>query len=354
MKKWQEIPLHLLFWQFSLWLLNMAFAIENVEECVINGKATTIVKMDYHFSAIIFFILLGKVFLVYGNVLFVLPQRLKDKNWKKLAAQILLLFALVFLLEYMCARVYSFFTLENHIADYIGFWKLNAIFFIGYFGISCAYVLSKNWWKNEQSRQLLVQEKLNTELSFLKSQINPHFFFNTLNNLYALSERHKNTDLSNGIAGLSNLMRYMLYDAKADYVPLEKEIAHLKSIIEVQQLRYSEDDDYTVALNIGDIKNGIKIAPLLLAPFVENAFKHGIDLHKDSFIKIDISVENDKLVFQAINSNFKKGKNDLQQQSGIGLENVKRRLQLLYPKKHNLKIDDTVGYFKIILTLHLN
>ena len=261
------------------------------------------------------------------------------------------LFALVFLTEWVLAYVWSLLNGRIPVEAYLRFWKLNAVFFICYYGVSLAYALGKNWWKNEQARQTLEKEKLNTELNYLKSQINPHFFFNTLNNLYALSEKNHNSELSAGIASLSSLMRYMLYDAKADEVPMEKEIAHVKNIIEVHQLRYSDDDDYTVSFNVtGDLIDK-KIAPLIFAPFVENAFKHGIELNKPSFIKINIEAKENQLLFETSNSNFKKN-TDEHKHAGIGLENVKRRLQLIYPHQHHLTIENKSELFKVKLIIY--
>ena len=293
---------------------------------------------------------LEKCLLVYGNTFFIQKKRLNDRNWEKMALSTIGLFLAIFIIEVILAYTWSLFDKKIVAAEYFRFWKLNALFFVCYYGVSTAYSLSKNWWENEKKRQQAEKEKLNAELNYLKSQINPHFFFNTLNNLYALSERQQNTDLSAGIAGLSDLMRYMLYDAKADYVPLEKEIAHIKSTIEVHQLRYDENDDYTISFNVDRKLKNKKVAPLIFAPFVENAFKHGIEIGKPSFIKINLSATENGVDFEVVNSNFNKAKNE-HQHVGIGLKNVKRRLQLIYPKRHLLTIENNSKLFKINLKL---
>ena len=203
-------------------------------------------------------------------------------------------------------------------------------------------------------REQLLQEKLRTELNFLKSQINPHFLFNTLNNLYAIAERRENRELADGISELANLMRYMLYDCKAERVPLSKELTFLKSIIEIQRLRIAEEDEVVLAFDVEGNYNSKEIAPLILVPFVENAFKHGISPENQSFIKIALLVEENALSFEVRNSVFKDKKNELETHSGIGLENVKRRLELIYPEKYSLDILEENEVFKIKLKLELD
>ena len=167
-----------------------------------------------------------------------------------------------------------------------------------------------------------------------------------------MSERKNNTELSTGIANLSDLMRYVLYDAKVDFIPFEKEIEHLHNMIEVHQLRYDKEDNYSFAYNVEGNLSNINIAPLIFSPFIENAFKYGIELNEASFIKINIQVKDGTILFIASNSSFHKTDNQ-HNQKGIGLENVKRRLQLLYPEKHLLSIDKTESIFKVTLTINI-
>ena len=169
-----------------------------------------------------------------------------------------------------------------------------------------------------------------------------------------MAAQSSHPELSRGIAELSNLMRYMLYEAKANRVSLEKEIAHIKSIIEIQQMRYHEDDEIWISLHINGEINGKEIAPLLLMPFVENAFKHGIAPNFNSFIKIELNVTTNKLKFVVSNSILKKTLSDLSTYKGIGLENVKRRLMLIYPDKHLLQIEENEKLYRVSLELELN
>lgn len=197
----------------------------------------------------------------------------------------------------------------------------------------------------------LEAQKNSAELAMLKSQINPHFLFNTLNNIYALSLAKAEPVVSEMILSLSEINRYMLYETEPDYVPLNKEVAYLNSYIELEKLRCENISN--IKFSVSPEIEHVKISPLLLIPFVENAFKHSrIADETDAWIEINLSVENNILVFNCENSvpvsAFKKDKT-----SGIGLENVKRRLLILYPNKHELSISQPEHKFIVDLKLHL-
>ena len=197
------------------------------------------------------------------------------------------------------------------------------------------------------------REKAETELNFLKSQINPHFLFNSLNTIYFLIDK-KNNEARQTLLQFSDLLRYQLYDCNAGTIEIEKEVSYLKDYIRLQQLRQSKQ--YEVNVKIGEEVKGFRITPLLLVPLVENAFKH-ISHHHDSrnFIQVELSRLNGTFTFIVENS-----KDDLHRSTdppvggGIGLANVKRRLELLYPGKHDLQIDNTSNLFKVALNLHLS
>ena len=179
-------------------------------------------------------------------------------------------------------------------------------------------------------RQRLNNQKLGAELSFLKSQINPHFLFNTLNNIYALVLK-KSTDAPNAVLMLSDIMRYMLHDSNHHRVLLEKEIDYISKFIKLQQLRIKKD--VNIEFNIQGEPNKIKIAPMLLIPFVENAFKHGELQQKDAYIKIQLDIIPGEIDFLVENILREKKEKTT---SGIGLDNLKKRLSLIYPGKHKL------------------
>jgi hypothetical protein len=205
-----------------------------------------------------------------------------------------------------------------------------------------------DWFKNARIRRELENQNLTSELAFLKSQINPHFLFNTLNNIHTLAYK-KSDGAAESIMKLSELMRYMLYESDTQRVSLDTEIQHLKSFIGLQALRFKIDDIVDLEIE-GDTVNRT-IAPLILLPFVENAFKHGYNLKRSGAIRIrikthnhiNVSVENEKPpVGQVIEKD---------EVGGIGLENISRRLELIYMSNYTLTIDDTSTHFKVNLTL---
>jgi two-component system sensor histidine kinase AlgZ len=215
-------------------------------------------------------------------------------------------------------------------------------------GITSGIVLFKHWMSKQQEWMQAEKEKIFSELQLLKAQVHPHFLFNTLNNIYSFSlERSPKTP--GLILKLSSLLSYMLYDCKADEVLLEKEIEVMKNYIDLEKERYGNKID--ISLNIeGDIKDKF-IAPLLLLPFLENAFKHGTSEQLEkSWLSIDINVRQFTLRCKIANS-----KNEVVpvSRSGIGIQNVKQRLRFLYPDKHELKLADEGAFFVVSLVLEL-
>ena len=191
-----------------------------------------------------------------------------------------------------------------------------------------------------------------SQLQYLKSQINPHFLFNNMNNIYAyaLEGSEKTPEI---ILELSGLLRYMLYECKERFVPLDKEIEHLKNFINLYELQIEDRGDVTFSLE-GLIRNQ-KIAPLILIVFVENAFKHS-QSSQSSGIQIEVNVrigDDDKLFFQCKNS-FDEGSNVDKLDKGIGLQNVQKRLELIYPNAHSLKIKDDKNMYEVELSIDLN
>lgn len=193
-------------------------------------------------------------------------------------------------------------------------------------------------------------ERLASELKFLRSQISPHFLFNMMTNMVSLA-RQKSDLLEPSLLKLSDLLRYMLYESGKDKFEISKEITYLKAYIELQQLRFGEDLD--IELEIQHDGPDSDIEPMLLVPFVENAFKHGIGLLEHPFIKIKLLVKENRLFFSVTN-NYNAAHLSKDKNSGIGLENVKDRLKLLYPGKYKLEIKNQDGLYKIDLNLDLS
>lgn len=191
-------------------------------------------------------------------------------------------------------------------------------------------------------------------LDFLRSQINPHFLFNALNTLYGTSIQEKAERTGEGIQKLGDMMRFMLHENMQEKISLMREVDYLKNYIDLQKLRTHASPEILIQTEIEESVNGLQIAPMLLIPFVENAFKHGISLREASHIKITLHTEGVKLFFDVHNSvHPKAGIDPEKNHTGIGLENVKQRLQLLYPDRHELMIRETSKEYFIHLTIEL-
>jgi hypothetical protein len=220
-------------------------------------------------------------------------------------------------------------------------------------GIAIGYFFLKEWAKSELIQTRLQANQLSTEVKFLKSQINPHFLFNTLNNLFSMAQGKGNDELADGISKLSGMMRYMLYDSNEERVPLSKEITYLEECITLNKLRYA-DEEVTVIFDHSGQTADVGIAPMLFIPFVENAFKHGVAIGQTAAIQMGIAVSGEKLNFSCVNTDYSSIKKMEMEISGIGLENVKRRLELVYPGKHQLTINKEKGKFMVNLEIDLS
>ena len=205
-------------------------------------------------------------------------------------------------------------------------------------GISTAITAIQKWQKDNQERKELEKEKVTSELSFLKAQINPHFFFNTLNNIYVLTAEDPKV-AGEAIHQLSKMMRYLLYDTQQGKNMLSQEIAFVKNYIHLMKLRMTD----VVRINIDTPVHlqDMPLAPMILLPFVENAFKHGVSATQQSYVDIIIMQKEKVLDITVNNSIMKDNSLSLDSNSGIGLVNTRRRLDLLYPGRYKLDISTT-------------
>jgi len=212
------------------------------------------------------------------------------------------------------------------------------------------FKLMNDYAKMQQRIAEVTKEKAAAELSFLKSQINPHFLFNSLNSVYFLIDK-TNSDARAALHKFSDMLRYQLYEMSGDSIPIEKEISYIKDYVGLQKLR--KDENYIVEFNCPNDLVGFFIEPLLLIPFVENAFKHISHFNdKINLVEVKMGRREDRFIFSIKNSkdNFERS---TEQEGGIGLNNVKRRLELLYPGKHVLEIKNTADYFTVELQLEI-
>jgi two-component system LytT family sensor kinase len=343
MRKHLELTTHILIWGISY------FIIFNYVNTISDFRKET----GPFWLAILFGMLMNQI-IFYSTAFFIVPKFLGLKKIPLLIITLISVFTLINLFESFIDYYWlvGFFSSESE--SYMSYLGYNAIssFFILLLGLS--YALVKYWFKSEKLKRVLYEEKLTTEMAFLKAQINPHFLFNVLNSFYAKALKNDVPELADGIAKLAELMRYMVYETNEDKVALEKEIHHLKKFIQVYQLRIAEDDDVFINFTIKGAVENIKISPMILIPFVENAIKHGVDTKTKSIIDISLEVTQNKLsytvrntVHQAVNGL----KND---SSGFGLENLKRRLFILYPKAHVIETKIEKGFFISSLKLQMD
>jgi len=238
----------------------------------------------------------------------------------------------------------EFFTFPNYLGPTLG-----SVFTSLTIGL-IAKLIKDNYFTEKRAKELET-EKLHQEIKFLKSQLDPHFLFNALNNIYWQIKKDPNA-AADSLAKFSDMLRYQLYDCNTDKISLQQEVDYLINYIDVAKLGY--DEEVEIRLNISDQINGQMISPLLLIPFAENAIKHLGTSNKDCYIDIDLNVQDDSLSYSVKNS--KAGETPSTEElrsSGIGLNNVQRRLNLLYPKAHELSIKDNADSYEAKLELDL-
>lgn len=327
------------------WIFNDAF---NKRD----GSIYWSLSIGYLFSGLLFFL----------NIYWLIPKHLSNGQYKKYLIGIILLFGLCSGLEELVdAGLRQIFSLPANLNNLYDFTISHNIRNAGgptilinliVLTVSFLYRFSKDWWINERTKQKLMQEMLTAELQFLKTQINPHLLFNTLNALFSMARKQKDYEVSDAIMKLSEIMRYMLYESNVPEVSLETEVRLLRNFVELQQLR-TEAGEFVVQFDIEGDLSGIPIAPLLLIPFVENAFKYGFDMRGGSVVLIRIRVSHGKLQFICRNKVIHNPGELLDTGTGIGLTNVRRRLALLYPEKHDLSALQKGEYFEVNLTVKL-
>lgn len=291
----------------------------------------------------------------YTLIYLLLPLILKKKQFVKFSVLVAIHAFLYGFLIWLTLYYTNFFPSYADYSQYPVFY-IPKIFnkIISNYGIpvlAATIVIFKKWYLDELNSKKLAQEKLEAELKFLKSQIHPHFLFNTLNNLYALTliKSEKTPDI---VLKLSELLDYMLYNSNVEFVLLRKEIEILESYLELEKLRYDKRLDLKYLLE-GNIENK-QIAPLILLPFIENSFKHGASNDRATpKVEIKIKVADEYLHLYVFNSTQVKN-SDKKVSEGIGLKNVRRRLELIYPDAHQLDCIQKSKQFEVDLKIYWN
>lgn len=286
--------------------------------------------------------------LFYTIIVYLVPEILKKRNTKTFTSHLLLLFLILSLIE---IGIDGLFVLneERKLTNAVWFEIILIVVMIHTLTtvIALMYRFAKDWFTNEKLRRTVNEWQLRTELDMLKGQINPHFLFNALNNLFSMSLKHGDEKTAEGISKLSEMMRYVFDRSSQEKVALQDEISYIEDYIYLQKLRFEKK----VKVSFIYPKNQLTktIAPMLLIPFVENAFKYGVSGRKKTNINIAINITDTRLEFslnnEIVNEDEKKSS------TGIGIKNVRKRLALIYPDRHDLSISIHNNQFEVILTI---
>lgn len=341
-QKHQKLLLHIVFWCVYASFFFYQVSIWGKRDD--SGWGRVFEDFSFHIIAMLF--------ISYLNYFFFLPRFLKNKN----IGRYLLEFLPVFLmLGYLVVLGKRWILSDYPIAErfiYSSYFAFNVIintFFLVVFVSLLKFV--EDWFELEAKKKEFENEQLTSELRFLKAQINPHFLFNTLNNLYYLAF-NQSPNTTEVIAKLSQMMRYMLYESNHPRVPLEKEIEYIQNYISLEKLRF--DESVPISFEVRGKTAGVTIVPLVLITFLENAFKHGVSSSaSNAWIKATLNVEEGVCHYKVANSKINESGKTIKEKSGIGLKNVKRRLDLSYTENYQLAVQENENSYSVDLKLNL-
>ncbi|MFC5269456.1 sensor histidine kinase [Adhaeribacter terreus] len=295
----------------------------------------------------VFCILFGGLY--FFNYYYLVPEFYQQKKFGKFWAILLALFIAFYFLKPFNGMLRQILQKTGVTYPPISLFRIDpvaCILFIILVSLGLALRVIKQWRVTEKRALQAETEKANAELSFLKAQINPHFLFNTLNNIYSLSvDQHPETSAS--IMKLSNIMRYITDEATKDFVPLEDEVSCIADFIDLHKLRLGKN--MTVDFTVSGTLQEKQISPLILMTYIENVFKYGISSHEEARITINLEVDDETIHFFCQNKIFAQPR--VIERTGVGLKNTEKRLQHLYPDKHNLTISSNNGFYTVDLTL---
>lgn len=306
---------------------------------------------------------------IYGTTLFWMPMVIRSKGWRKVLfiSGMLAFFALLSWLigDYSEWLIHAFagtkkyfytpFSLVNKTpdmtaADYYLNILMEVLVTVGIFTMG---YLMQRFFKEKKQKEEILKKQLETEMAFLRLQINPHFLFNVLNSIYALALK-KSDEAPGIILKLSDILRYVLYDSRQEFVPLEKELNMLRDYIEIEKVRLTNKDSIRLAAETPT--DGYIIAPMLLIPFVENAIKHGLDSRaEEAYLHLELQVDRGTgMLYFRCSNNYKELSSPVPRAGGIGLENVRKRLGLIYGERHRLEISKSNDTFDVQLEIKLS
>lgn len=299
------------------------------------------------------------IFILYFNIFVAFPRFFKrEKISQFIRLQIIILagsfFVSIFVEAIQTHVAFRKIGLETGLFDLIGISSSSTAILLLFMLLlipSFSYYYIKGQFKLNESSGFKLYRQKEAELAQLRSQVNPHFLFNTLNTLYAFALKEGSDKTAECIAKLANLMRFMLDDMKKESILLDREVSYIQDYIKLQSIRSAVEQDITISIDI-DPEKGYSIAPMLLIPFVENAFKHGVNPNKVSQLRIDITAKDNTIQFVIENSLDDDFEAYYKERGfGIGIENVKSRLEHIYPKRHMISIAKTKDKFIVIISI---
>lgn len=342
MRKFIEPVIHIVTW-VGLYILAILFIRTIGPFNKVDGTLLIPITIGNIINAAIF----------YSITLFLIPGYATRNQIKRFIIGLLVVFVGFTMLE----TIIDFYLMTSLYSDkpepFYSVALTNAVVHLLYTSLALGYGFTRRWVVSENKKQELVREKLTAELNFLKTQLNPHFLFNVLNMAYSSASRKGDDQTADIIEKLSVLMRYMIYDSNVDRIEVEKEIEFIRNYINLQKMRFSNDLPVTVTFTVEGHYTGYRIAPLILIPFIENAFKYGVKLEQNSEIHLTLNFQNGEMEFSARNPIFKNGSTSDSKNSGIGIKNTQKRLAILYPSKHKLNINNNGKDFLVKLLLNL-
>lgn len=316
---------------------------------VIVGQLVPATRSKY--PMFVFSILFVEFIQFYICYLWVFPNYLRTRKWPQLAGGIVAALISFIIVRYLVEEVaYRFLFGMHNYGDGTTLWEYaldNVYWGTSYIFISLAVWSTFEAFKRDRENKQLQEDKIKAELMFLKSQINPHFLYNTLNYVYSLAYP-VSEKLADAVLRLSQLMRYMLTESADDKVDLKKEVDYIENYIEIYRLRF--EDEFFVRFIIEGQPEGKRVGTLMLIPFVENAFKHGVVNDPSRPVKINLKIT-DRLLTFTVSNKINRGQKD--HSSGVGLVNIRRRLELIYPGKHEMLVSENGETYKTILNITL-
>lgn len=355
-EKKYRIQRHLAFWGF--WWIFQAFLYSFV---AITRPNQYLIRFPVALMESFIF-LFAHIFLAYSLMYFLIPKFLLKQRYRETVIWTIILFLLTALLSTLLGR----FVIDPLRASIVGeeyIWAvrpynvsihlsllagLRGAITIG--GIAAAIKLMKYWYMKEQRNLQLQKQNVEAQLQLLKAQVHPHFLFNTLNNIYSYTQ-NTSPVASRLVTGLSDMLRFILYECNQPLVPLSKELKMIQDYVNLEKVRYGNKLD--LHLDFPENSNNLSIAPLLLLPFVENSFKHGAShMLEQPWISMHVTIDGQQMQMKLINGKNPEAKQE-NARLGIGIQNVKKRLELIYPNKHELSITHDQDVFIVSLKLEL-